>query len=307
MSIGWVAGAVRGKALARRCLGTEATADLAAQETLSGALHLLADSTYGHRMKSGMDLESAQQAVSETALWHLRVLAGWLPPRGVGVARALAAWFEASDLAELAVSISAGRVRPPASLPLGTLAIAWTRATDAPSLPELRSVLARSEWGDPGGDSLEDILLGLRLGWARLLSRTFHGHPEWGAGALAVTTAAARFLGSGEEEPDPDRVPELGTWWASVPDIPTFVSRLPSEARWALLDVDGPDALWQAERRWWTRLEADASALAGGRALGRPTVVGSAATLLVDCWRVRTALAAAHRGPATAEESDEQG
>jgi hypothetical protein len=311
MSIGWVAGAVRGKALARRSLGAQATHSVAAQPSLPAALQVLSESTYGHRLGPDMDLEAAQHAVAETTLWHLRVLAGWLPPRGAGIVRALAAWFEASDLAELAVAISAGRIRPAASFALGTLGTlgpAWARAAEARSLQELRAVLAHSAWGDPGGSSLQDIFLGLRLGWARILGSAFREHPAWGAGELALAAAAALFLRTGEsDKPDPKRVPELGPRWDRAPDVAAFVARLPTDARWPFREVDAPGALWKAQRAWWIRVEGDAAALVSRRALGRATVVGASVALVVDCWRVRAALARAYRGAPDSEEPSGQG
>ena len=44
-----------------------------------------------------IDLGSAQRAIAETALWHVRVLAGWMPPRGIELVRILAAWFELAN------------------------------------------------------------------------------------------------------------------------------------------------------------------------------------------------------------------
>lgn len=304
MRVGWVAGAIRGKALARRCLGEEVRQRVAEKGTLAEALGMLADSTYGHRLRTDMDLETAQHAVAETTLWHLRVLAGWLPPRGVEVARVLAAWFEARDLQELAVAISTGGAPRFEPFRAGTLATTWARATAVTSLAELRALLARSEWGDPGGDTLADVLLGLRLGWARRLGRTFRRHPEWGAGELALATAVALFLRADDEgRLEAKRVPELGPSWARAQDVTEFAARLPAPARWALRDVDSADALWQAERTWWERVESDAVALLRDRSLGRSTVVGAAAALLADCWRVRTSLAESLRGTSASEEN----
>jgi hypothetical protein len=46
-----------------------------------------------------MDLAAAQHAVSATMLWHLRVLAGWVPPYASGPLRVLAAGFEIAGCA----------------------------------------------------------------------------------------------------------------------------------------------------------------------------------------------------------------
>jgi hypothetical protein len=304
VSVAWVAGAIRGKALARRCLGETAAAELAAQPTLSAALRLLSDSTYGHGLKRDMTLEAAQRAMAETVLWHLRVLAGWLPPRGVSLVRALAGWFEMGDLEELAVAVETGGPRP-AAAHLGALTMVWARAVDAGSLVELRNVLAHSEWGDPGGPTLGDVLLGIRLGWARMLSRAVGERGEWGAGALALAVAAALFLrGGGAAAPDGRRVPELRAGWVDARDMGAFVARVPAAAQWPFREVHEPDDLWRAERDWWVRLEGDAGALLRDRNLGRPVVLGAAAMLVADCRRAQGALAqAARAAPATASET----
>lgn len=254
-----------------------------------------------------MALEPAQRAVSDTALWHLRVLAGWLPPRGVGIVRALAAWFEVGALEELTVAIATARGRPDTSYSPGALGTVWARAASAVSLAELRGTLAHSAWGDPGSGTLPDILLGLRLGWARLLRRTLGEHPEWGDGALALAVAKALFLQRSESHQlDPKRVPELGTRWADVREIGEFAVHLAPTARWVLQEVHTPDDLWRADRDWWVRIERNAAALLRTRPLDRPVVVGAAATLLADCWRTRTALGRAARGSAAPEATDAQ-
>jgi hypothetical protein len=86
MSVGWVAGALRGGALARRRLG-DGVAELAAKTSLDEALAFLSASSYGHRLKGDLDIISAQRAIGDTSVWHLRVLAGWLPPRWLATSR----------------------------------------------------------------------------------------------------------------------------------------------------------------------------------------------------------------------------
>ncbi len=297
MRAAWVAGAIRGEALARRGLGARALQELADQPSLPAALHLLGESTYGHRLQADMDLEAAQRAVADTALWHLRVLAGWLPPAGVGLVRAFSGWFEVQNLEALAVALASGRRRPQHTYTLGALATVWSRAAEVSSLEGLRALLAHSEWGDPGGTALPDILLGLRLAWARSFLRALPERSGWGLGTLAVSVAAARFLAvtparlSGWKE-----VPELGRGWSDAPDVAAFVRRLPGDARWPFAGVADAGELWQAERGWWLRVGADAAELLHGTFPGRSVVVGAAATLLTDSWGVRTALAVASRG-----------
>lgn len=302
MSAGWVAGSLRGRALARRAVGPEVAERVAREETLAAALQALSDSTYGHRLQQRMNLETAERAVAETALWHLRVLAGWLPPGGVEVVRAVAAWFEAADLEELAVAIATGVAPAFPARPLGSLVTVRGRAERATSLAGLRRVLAHSEWGDPGDDELAAILLGIRIGWARILLQAFPKHRGWGGGALAIAAANALFHSpAGFPAIDSKRVPELGGAWGDAEDIAGFAARLPATAAWALRELSDPRDLWRAERDWWLRVESDAAELLRRASSGRPAVVAAAVTLLADCWHVRTALARAARGPAPPE------
>jgi hypothetical protein len=302
LNIAWVAGAIRGRALASRGLGEEALERLGRQPSLAAALALLSGTTYGHTLDPGMGLAAAQRAVARTALWHLRVLAGWLPPRGVQGVRAVAGWWESGNLEALAIAVARAGRPGAAPYPLGALATVWGRASEAQTLQDLRSVLARSDWGDPGGDTLSDILFGVRLGWARLLHRAVPECPEWGAGALALVAAKTRFLDDVADRRGAQgvrRIPELGRRWEGAVEMEEFVSSLPVEARWVVREVDSADELWRSELNWWARVAADANALLRGRFPGRPMVIGSAATLLTDSWRVGTALARAARGAAT--------
>jgi hypothetical protein len=62
------------------------------------------------------------------------------------------------------------------------------------------------------------------------------------------------------------------------------------------LGVEDPDALWEAEARWWARVDHEGAALARRPVAGRPSIVGATALLAVDAWRVRAALELAARG-----------
>lgn len=295
MSLGWLAGAVRGRALARRRLGEDGVADLASQGSLGNALQFLSASSYGHHVRGDLDLASTRRAVGETSLWHLRVLSGWLPPRGVQLVQRLAGWFELQNIENHAVAVAGGTWRQP-PYTLGALATVWPRARDASTLPQLRGTLAHSTWGDPGGDALGDILLGLRLGWSRHLRSTFAPAREWGEGALALAVAKVTFVPASSRPAVTPAVPELGGKWEGVSDLRAFATALPTSARWVFVDVQGREDLWRAERRWWIRVDRDAAMLVDHPSLGR-TVVGAAATLLVtDCWRTQAALEQAGRG-----------
>jgi hypothetical protein len=305
MSFSWVAGALRGRALARRRLGDDGVEALAATVTLRGALDLLSTSSYGHRLRPDFDVPRAQRAIAETSAWHLRVLAGWLPPRGVQSLRAIAGWFELLDIEDRALAIATRERWNEPSFPLGALATIRPRVVPTTTLHGLRVVLAHSEWGDPGGDDLSDVLLGLRLGWSRRLRTVTREAREWGDGALTLAVAKGLFANSsrtnGRTLPP---VPELGDRWRDATDLPAFTTAVPVSGRWVLHRVRTPSALWRAERSWWMRVDRDAAHLLQRRALGRTTAIAAAMLLVSDCWRTRAALEQAARGAGSEEATD---
>ncbi len=302
MSFGWVAGAVRGRALARRRLGDDGVTALAAKTSLGDALAFLAASSYRQRIHGDLDVLAAQRAIAETSLWHLRVLAGWLPPRGVQCIRAVAGWFELLDIENHACAIVAGERWSEPLYPLGALATVWPRAASTTTLRELRRALGHSAWGDPGGDHLSDVLLGLRLGWSRALRAVAPAAREWGDGALALALAKGLFAGSRREEGSktPD-VPELGDRWRAASDLTAFAGAIPITGRWVLQDVRQFSDLWHSERSWWTRVDHEAAQLLRARQLGRTAVLAAAMLLVTDCWRTLAALEQAARGPSAQE------
>ena len=137
MSAGWTAGAVRARALAVRRLGPGRTRTLAVSSSLTGALELLATTPYGRNVRPGQDLHGAQRAVAATFLWHLRVLAGWVPSGGVRLPRAAAGWFEIANLEQALRGA-------PVIFDLGALAAVKPSETG-----NVRQWLAASPWGDP--------------------------------------------------------------------------------------------------------------------------------------------------------------
>jgi hypothetical protein len=297
VSVGWVAGAIRGRALARRRLGDEGVRALARTATLSEALEFLAGSSYGHRVRADLDVSGARRAVAETSLWHLRVLTGWLPPSGVQLVRALAGWFELGNMETCAAALASGGRWRESPYTLGALFTVWPKASTAATLGELRAVLAHSAWGDPGGESVAQVFLGLRLGWCRRLRTVLRQAREWADGGLVLALAKARFTEQQPAAPELlPRVPELGVRWRRATDLREFAQVVPVSGRWVLADVQGPTDLWSAERRWWLRLESDAASLLGRARLGRTTVVAAATLLVTDCWRTQAALEQAAGG-----------
>lgn len=272
MSVGWVAGSVRARALARRRMGRAAARALAASPSLDAAVATLAATPYRHDVHPGQDLAEAQRGVAATLLWHLRVLAGWLPREGADTMRLLVAWFEIANVEDLLHRLAGGAAEEP--FRLGTLATAWPRLERARSPAELRTTLATSRWGDPGAETPWAVMVGMRLSWAARLAAAVDRAAAWAAGAAALLGPAA----------------------LAATSLPELLDRLPARARWALLGVAGLDELWQAEARWWTRVERDGFELLRATGQGPAPVLGAVAVLGVDAWRVRAALELAARG-----------
>jgi len=147
MSAGWVAGSVRARALARRRIGASAASDLARCDSLPTALARLGPTPYGRSIRAGQDLGEAQHAVAATLLWHLRVLAGWLPPDGAELIRILAGGFEIANVDELLQRLTARPAGP--DFHLGSLATAWSHLAGASSTEDLQARITASPWATP--------------------------------------------------------------------------------------------------------------------------------------------------------------
>lgn len=313
MSTSWVAGTVRATALARRRLGAAGARELAATPNLEDALTLLASTPYGHDVRVTQTLAEAQKAVGDTLLWHLRVLSGWLPRGGAETVRLLAGGFEVANADEHVAGLG-GRVAGP-TFQLGMLETAWSRLRQARSLAEVQDVLVRSPWGDPGAATPWALHLGMRLAWA---DRVASGVPEaagWARAAAAVLVLREPALGD-RALPGPlaaratyllgpDVVAALS---GGAPSLARVAALLPADVRWVLEGVHRPEDLWLASVGWWRRVEQDAFGLLRRAGFDRAPVVGAAAVLAVDAWRVRAALEAAARtpsgGPAVLEAFD---
>lgn len=297
MSAGWIAGAIRGRELARHRLGSTGVENLAARRDIDEALATLAGTTYESASHTGPDLEVVQHAVGSQALWHLRILAGWVPPGGVRAIQALAGWFEIANLEDLAVALSSGENRPASPLyDLGRLSVTWRGVRDAGTFAEMRETLPATEWGDPGGDSVGTFLVGLRMGWAGLLRRDVAERREWGMGLVALVLAQSRFLPGSVDRPiSPGHVQGLGDRWQDTTDLENYIAALPPAAGWVFAAVHRSEELWQAEETWWKRLADDGADLLHAQQLGRQTVIGSAAVIIADARFTQVALSRAVR------------
>ncbi|WP_433604140.1 hypothetical protein [Prescottella agglutinans] len=300
MSASWVAGTVRARALARRRMGAAAARSLTTSGSVADAVHALTRTPYGHEVRPHDSVATAQRAIGSTLLWHLRVLAGWLPRDGVDVVRLLSGGFEIADLDN-----SLARARgTPTDQPhwMGTLATAGRRLADASSAADLRTALEASAWGDPGGERPWEISCGTRLNWAdQIVGRI----PEAAAWARAQTALLlVRTVRVQEHALAPPLARRAGTIVgpafvdavasANLP-VDELARHLPADTRWVLDGLGTLDDAWRTEARWCHRVEADGFALLRGAGFGQGPVVGAIAVLAIDAWRVRAALSAAAR------------
>lgn len=304
MNAGWVAGCVRAKALARRCLGPGARRRLAACASLADALRALAATPYGRNSPPGQTLAQAQHEVASTILWDLRVLAGWLPHDGVRLLRTLAGWFEVVNTDELLQTMTG--LPAGTQFQLGTLATAWPRLRQASSLPGLRAALAASPWRDPGGDTVLALRLGMRARWVARVADCGEPARSWAAGAAALLLAGERFAAGRPADPAVlhGALGLLGPSATAATTLEELTGGLPAGARWVLAGVSSSADLWRAELAWWARVERDGVRLLGTSALDRGTVLGAVAVMSADAWRTCAALEIAARGGGPLEAYD---
>ncbi len=301
MSAEWIAGTVRGRLLLERRLGEEPIRGVAAQRSLAAALRLLLASPYGRDLGEMQelggtgDLAPAQRAVAATALWHLRILAGWLPPDGAVLLRALAAWYELVNVEHHLAWIVTGAAAPP-PFQLGGLATVWPRVEQARSLATVRAELASSPWGEPPSEEPLALHLALRASWARRVIDHAGAAREWARAAVALFVARELLLAA---EEDPRRLlalPGVDASWLSASSVPELAARLPARIGWALRDVERPEELWRAELAWWGHVEEDAQRLMRSPVGSPALVVGTIALLMVDARLAAQALAIAALG-----------
>ncbi|QBJ96277.1 hypothetical protein ERC79_10090 [Rhodococcus sp. ABRD24] len=313
MTASWVAGTVRAEALARRRIGAGAARALASCPTWADALTALSATPYGHDVSPTATLVQAQHGVGATLLWHLRVLAGWLPRSGADVIRLLARGFEIAGIDDQLARLAGTDTGP--AYRLGALDTASRRVAEADSPAAVRECLRSSAWGDPGGTTPREISLGARLAWAGDLVARIPEASGWARTAAALLVAR-EVLVDGRRWPTAlDRrasvvlgggfVDAAGSPSASVAGLSAL---LPSGARGAFSGVDRPEDLWRAEAAWWHRLEREGFTLLRGSGFERGPITGAVAVLAADAWRVRAALEAAARrtvtGPAVMEAFD---
>jgi len=295
MRAGWTAGVTRARLLQNRAVGAAHAREVARSRSLDAGIGVLAGSAYGERVHVGGGPAGAERAVAETLLWHLRILAGWLPARGAGLVRTLAGWFELANI-DCRIAALAGDGREPEPFMLGGLATAWPRIDQARTIDEVADGIAASAWGEIEGRTPGELSLGLRVSWARRVREAAPGAWDWVAGAGALLLARELLVArSRDHTAQLRRLPGAGDRMLAAVSLDDLRAALPAHARWALDAIDDPRELWRGELGWWDRVERDAVALL--RTNSDEAVVLAAVTLLgVDARRTARALQAAALG-----------
>ena len=135
-------------------------------------------------------------ACTSTALWHLRVLAGWLPPGGSEVVRVLAGGYEITNV-EAHVDELAGGPHPNRSSSgrwprRGRVCARLGRSSECAPRSRRRRGAIR------GPSERASLAAALRVGCARRISDRIPELRRWASAAAAVVVADERF-GHGRE------------------------------------------------------------------------------------------------------------
>ncbi|HYB23566.1 MAG TPA: hypothetical protein VED41_07200, partial [Solirubrobacteraceae bacterium] len=253
MRPGWVAGSTRARLLLSRAIGVEHARAIAGAHSLAAALAALAGSPYGERVAADASLAAAERGVAETLLWHLRILAGWLPAAGAGLVRALAGWLELQNIDARLAALATGA---PEGMPLtlGGLATAWPAVERAHGLDELVHALSASAWGAMSARSAPELALELRVAWARRVLDAAPAASEWVAGASALLVARELFAaGTREHAGQLRHLPALSEQALAAGSPSELRAALPPRAGWVLAGIEKPGELWRAELGWWER------------------------------------------------------
>jgi len=298
----WTAGVVRARLLLSRTIGAGLADKVAASPSLDDGLAALAGSAYGERVRAGQDLVAAQRGVAETLLWHLRILAGWLPAGGAALMRVLAGWFELANI-DARLAALAGGGREPSPFALGTLATVWPAAERARTIEELGGVLARSSWDVPRARVPAELAIGLRVAWARRVRDAAPQARDWVEGAGALLAARELLVARSRVHSEQLlRFPGIDARVLAADTLAELRAAVGPKASWVLDAISESTELWRGELAWWDRVEDDAHALLR-QTDDEPPVLASVALLAVDAQRTARALQSAALG--LASEADE--
>lgn len=304
MSVGWVAASTRGRALLQRLVGIDRARTLVELEWPQ-ARQALSSTVYGKDLSPDAGRDDARNAAMTATAWHLRVLAGWLPPGQSGLARLFAAPLEMANI-EDHLAVLEGSRRSESPIRLGSLATAWPRVARATSPESVRAVVTASVWGDPGGPDRTSVALGLRCAWARRLADQSPNLERWAKGGAAVLVARERFAFERAVNKPTGRLADdlIGKRWRDAGSVAEMAQSLSDVASWALEGVDEPTALWRAEANVARRVASEAQVMAASTNANRATVIGIMALMLLDLRHVLAVIELAGRGPNLLEVLD---
>jgi hypothetical protein len=303
MTVGWVAATTRGRSLLGRMLGVEGARAIATTSSWAEGRNRVALSIYGSGLAANADRETARRTATAAAAWQLRVLSGWLPPDDGGLARLAAAPMEIANIEAHLVRLGGGGAE---TIPIGTLGVVWPRISSTTSVEQVRSVLSRSAWGDPGGTDRSALAVGLRVAWARRLALVVPSAREWALGTVALLIARERLVF--ERQINEITARELDRLvdhhWRAATTVGELAESLPRAARWSLDGIDSPIGVWKAETAILRRVVEDARHRAVSGRHDRETMADILALVLVDLWRVTAAIEGSGRGSAATEVFD---
>jgi hypothetical protein len=206
-------------------------------------------------------------------------------------------------------------VPAPAPFELGSLALSWPALASAGSAGDLRQRLARSIWGDPGGEDLGTVRLGLRLAWARQTADQLPSLRRLAASFAGLAVARAKAGGVGLQGRALDLAQRLLGSDLSLPQAAQDAAFSqtatsgelpadPSSPDPAQGHANGWDRRWAGEVAWWSEMAATGSKLAAESNPSESMVTGVVLLLAVDAWKVRGALEIAATRDAPRELAD---
>lgn len=304
MSAAWVAVCIRGRRLVRRTQNPGLARGLVDAESWGDALQLLRQSSYGEQIGGADDRRAARRAVLDATVWRLRVLAGWMPAGQSSLARLAAAPIEIGNIEQRLAEFDGAPHATP--IPLGALSLVTHHLPTVASADELRHLLTRTAWGDPGGHDAATIAFGLRVAWARRARNGPTIVRSWARSGAAVLVARERFVFDRPIAPptrhDLDGL--LGPRWHGATRIDELRSILPEPARGVLQGISEPEDVWRAEAALVRRVADDADdAIVLGR-YGPDAAAAVFAALLVDARLAIAGIEGAATGRSGAEVLD---
>lgn len=304
MTAGWVAATNRGRSLLRGTLGCSGAEDIAQTTSWEEARTQLSDTMYGAFLAPASSRQQARRSAAAATGWQLQVLAGWCPPGSGGLARLFAGPIEIVDIEhQLAGHQSSAAPLPP--IDLGSLGNTAHRLSAARSADDVRQILARSWWGDPGSNNPASVALHLRVSWLARLIRRLPASRRPARNAMLLLAARERFVF--DRDIDAPVAVQLDRYVGRRWRRPSSINQMAASthpAFGALSAVECPDQLWLVELAVRNEAKVIAEKVMAKKSFDEKTMAGIMALLLIDLSRVLAAIELAGRGPFSTEVLD---